>query len=71
MKRADLLKRIARASKRRGHTWSFVRPGAEHHVYRCGEVEVSIPRHREIGEGRALDIVHDLQDELGKGWWRR
>jgi mRNA interferase HicA len=48
-----------------------VREGSKHTIYRCGSQQIVVPRHREINEITALGIMVDLEDELGKGWWKR
>jgi hypothetical protein len=45
--------------------------GAEHEIWQCGSTRIALPRHRQIGEGTALDVQRGLQDELGEEWWQR
>jgi hypothetical protein len=71
LKRAELLRRIARGAARRGVAVALVRQGGEHEVWQCGGTRVVIPRHREINELTALAIVRRLERELGEGWWGR
>jgi Asp-tRNA(Asn)/Glu-tRNA(Gln) amidotransferase A subunit family amidase len=40
-------------------------------IWQCGVTKVTIPRHREINELTAGAIFRALEDELGRGWWRR
>lgn len=70
MKREKLLRRVARTARSRGVTWRLDRQGANHEVWRCGSVEVTVPRHREINEITAIGILTSLEDALRKGWWR-
>lgn len=70
MKRQVLLKKINQAAKTAALEWTMVRPGSSHDIWRCGSIQVSIPRHREINDLTAEGICKDLTDELGKDWWR-
>jgi mRNA interferase HicA len=70
MKRVELLRRVARMARSRGVAWRLDRQGANHEVWRCGSVEVTVPRHREINEITAIGILTSLEEALGKGWWR-
>jgi hypothetical protein len=49
---------------------SLVRQGGQHTLYQLGSTKVSVPRHSEINEMTAQSIMKDLEDTLGKGWWR-
>jgi mRNA interferase HicA len=49
----------------------FVREGGSHTLYRCGDQQVVIPRHREVRPGTAETIMRKLEPIFGKGWWRR
>ena len=71
MRRLDLEKRIARMAKSSGVEWTYVRSGHAHDIWRCGSIQVSIPRHREINEYTARGIMEALEAELGVKWWRR
>ncbi|HEY6319647.1 MAG TPA: hypothetical protein VI462_17380 [Acidimicrobiia bacterium] len=70
MRRADLLKRIARQARANNVTWQLVREGRQHEIWLCGAKQVSIPRHREINTYTAEAIMKDLASELGAEWWR-
>ncbi|MGD0019573.1 MAG: hypothetical protein ABSD62_10005 [Candidatus Limnocylindrales bacterium] len=70
MKRVELLRRIARTARRQGVAWTLVRQSANHEVWRCRAVEVTVPRHREINEMTAVGICRSLEEALGEGWWR-
>jgi hypothetical protein len=70
MKRRQVLGRIVAAATRQGKRWELVRQGGDHEIWRCGSTEVPVPRHAEIGEQVARAIWRELEDELGKGWWR-
>ena len=71
MKRDELVRKVRRAAVEAGRDWSLVREGGNHEIWACGGTRVQVPRHREVAEGTALDILRDLEAELGKGWWRR
>jgi hypothetical protein len=70
MKRHELLRLIARAARRRGVAWTLDRQGANHEVWRCGAVRVTMPRHRDINDVTAVAICRTLEEALGDGWWR-
>ncbi len=70
MKRADLIRKITEAAAGKGIDMALVREGGKHSIYRCGTQNVSIPRHREINEHTARGIMRDLDDVLGKDWWK-
>jgi predicted RNA binding protein YcfA (HicA-like mRNA interferase family) len=71
MKRAELLRQIAAAAKRRGVGWDQVTSKGNHDKWRLGEsVQVSVPRHTEINEITAQAILKSTERELGERWWR-
>jgi hypothetical protein len=70
MKRDDLLRRIATRARRQGVEWRLQRQGANHEIWRCGAVEVAVPRHRQINEVTGVGIFRSLEAALGEGWWR-
>jgi mRNA interferase HicA len=70
MKRDELLRRIATRARMQGIDWRLDRQRANHEIWRCGVLEVSVPRHREINEVTAIGICRSLEATLGKGWWR-
>jgi mRNA interferase HicA len=57
-------------ARRHGVLWTLVRQGGRHEVWRCGVIEVVIPRHADINDLTALGIKRSLEGELGKGSWR-
>jgi hypothetical protein len=71
MKRDQILGAIAREAQRQGKTWKQERQGANHEIWRCGSIELPIPRHAEIGNRMAEMMFKELEGELGKDWWRR
>jgi hypothetical protein len=71
VKQGELKKRIQRTATAQGKAWRLVRQGGRHEVWQCGVAKVTIPRHREINELTAAAIFRALEDELGRGWWRR
>ncbi|MHB2023337.1 MAG: hypothetical protein ACYCO3_08415 [Mycobacteriales bacterium] len=48
-----------------------VREGANHTVYSLDGVGFVAPPHSEINDYTAEGIMKDLEDKLGRGWWRR
>ncbi len=52
-------------------SWDSEGGGGPHETFWLGLVKIPIPRHSEIGERTAEDILHECEAELGKGWWRR
>jgi hypothetical protein len=71
MKKRRMLSSIAREAQRQGRRWQHIREGTNHEIWRCGSIEVPIPRHAEIGDRLAETIFKQLEEELGKDWWRR
>ncbi len=71
MKRMELIRRIGAAAREAGVEWRLVREGRSHELWRCGRIDVVIPRHRELSDLTGLGIVASLQPELGPRWWRR
>jgi mRNA interferase HicA len=71
MKRRDLLRLIATGARGGGIPWRFVRQGTDHEVWRCGAVQITVPRHREVDEMTSRQIMRRLESELGRDWWRR
>ena len=55
MKQRILIKEI----KSKG--FYFLRHGSDHDIYTNGEVEIEIPRHREINEKLAKKIIKDVE----------
>ena len=57
-------------ARHQGVEWRQVE-GAKHDTFWLGSVKIPIPRHAEIGQRTAEDILHECEAELGKGWWRK
>jgi hypothetical protein len=70
MKRAVVLKRIAKAAKSAGVEFS-TQELRNHTGLKLGDVRTTIGRHSEISEGTAEALYRQLQPVLGKGWWRQ
>jgi mRNA interferase HicA len=70
MKRDDLVRKIARAAAAADKDFALLREGGSHSIFRCGDQNIVIPRYREINEHTARGIMRDLDDELGKDWWK-
>lgn len=71
MKRTDHVKEIRLAARAAQLDLRLIREDAEHEVWRCGDVQFSIPRHRELTPGVVGDNRRKLTAVLGEGWWRR
>jgi mRNA interferase HicA len=71
VKRRDLLRRVAIAAMARGLAWELVRQGSEHEVWALNGRRITIPRHREINERTARDIMKAFEEEFGRRWWER
>ncbi len=70
MKRDELLRRVAARARKQGVEWRLDRQGANHEIWRCGAVEVVVPRHREINEVTGIGICRSLEAASSEGWWR-
>jgi mRNA interferase HicA len=70
MRRAGLLRQIAKQAGVEGVDFVFVREGGSHSLYRCGTVRLVIPRHADINELTARGILAATERVLGRGWWR-
>jgi len=65
----DLLREIREAAALAGVTMEFVRHGSCHDIWRVGNVQFSVPRHRELGERLVHAVRESLEIELGNEWW--
>jgi hypothetical protein len=70
MKRADLIRRVSRAARNANVSWTRLRSTGRHQIWECDGMRIPIPRHRELGEHLAIAIFRDLEEKLGKDWWR-
>jgi hypothetical protein len=70
MKRSALIRKISKRAKAVGTTWELTRQGTNHEQWRCGDSIVYVPRHPQVNDLTAQGICRDLEEELGKGWWR-
>jgi hypothetical protein len=70
VRRADLIRAIAREAKRQGVAWAIAREGANHTIFTLGRLRLPIPRHVEIGERLARAILDETEAELGRRWWQ-
>jgi mRNA interferase HicA len=70
VKRVDLIKKVTVAAREAGKDFTLVREGGSHSIFRCGRQNVVVPRHLEINELTARRIMRDLDDELGRDWWK-
>lgn len=53
MKRRDLIGTLTDAG------FEFYRHGSNHDIYRKGAIQIAIPRHKEINEDTARDILKE------------
>lgn len=63
MKRAELLRSLARLAVASNVDFRFHRHGGRHDVYRFGAATVVVPRHREIEEQTARAILRACERE--------
>jgi len=62
MKKTDLVKFLRR------HGVEKIREDGDHEVWRIGECQAYVPKHRQISVGVCRNIRDDLAPELGEGW---
>ncbi|MDR3359135.1 MAG: hypothetical protein LBO20_00445 [Bifidobacteriaceae bacterium] len=70
MRKAVLVRRINRAAAISGIAWGLTRRGANHDVYRLGDLVIPVPRHQEINDRTAERIFKECEPQLGPRWWR-
>lgn len=71
MRRSVVIRRIRAEARMRGLPFLLERQGSRHEIWRCGDVLVPIPRHREIDEVTVeAGVFRRLEDAFGVGWWR-
>lgn len=66
-----MIKRIEKAAKQQGRSWTFENHGKKHDLYDLDGTMIPIPRHKEITEQMARIIWRECESELGKDWWRK
>ncbi len=71
VKRINLIREISKAARRSGLLWVIVREGGNHSIFTLGDQRIPIPRHREIPDVLARQIMKELETELGKEWWAK
>lgn len=69
-KRAEVLKKIGRAARRRGLTFVVLREGRNHTIYSLDGLMIPIGRHVEFTNRNAETIYRECEEKLGRGWWR-
>jgi hypothetical protein len=69
MRKTALIAKVRGAANAAGVNWELVGQG-NHEIWRCGTTMVTIPRHVEINELTARNILKTLDVELGKDWWK-
>lgn len=71
MRRSAVIRRLRREARARGVPMDLVRQGSRHELWRCGEVLIAIPRHRDLDEMTVEGgIYRPLEDVFGSRWWR-
>ena len=62
MKKRDLVKQLRLIAREGGLEFELVREGRNHEIWRIGNAQLVIPRHREINERTARGILsHALE----------
>ena len=46
-----------------------LREGGRHSIVTISNVSIPIPRHKEIGDLLAMQIMKEFQSVLGERWW--
>lgn len=67
MKQRDILKALRKMAKTAGVEFVLVRNGANHDIYRLGDLAITMPRHTEVNEMTAKGILKDASDYLNGG----
>jgi mRNA interferase HicA len=68
MKRTDVVRKLNEIAKSKGYDGAvFVRQGGEHEIYRVGNKQIAVPRHREINEITARNILKTADQAEPKG----
>jgi predicted RNA binding protein YcfA (HicA-like mRNA interferase family) len=57
MKREELLRTLRETAKGHGLHFYLQRQGGDHEIWQFGEMQVSVPRHRDIKIGTARRII--------------
>ena len=72
MRRRDLLRQIGTRAAELGKTFEQIATSGRgsHEKWRVGVVQVAIPRHREINDLTAQQIIKATEAELGVDWWK-
>lgn len=70
MKRRELLKMIYREASRKGVSNVTLREGGRHSIVTLSNLNIPIPRHREIGDLLAMQIMKECEPVFGGRWWR-
>lgn len=68
--RKGLIKLIKRSAKSFDIPFKLARSGSNHDIWVLGTTVIPIPRHTEIRNQTAEDILRECEEQLGKGWWR-
>lgn len=60
---------MSTGAKQSGLPWVMIREGGSHSIFTLGDQRVPIPRHREISDVLAREIMKELEEALGERWW--
>ena len=68
--RSEVLKKIAKAAKANGMTFTKDREGGNHTIYNLDGLMIPIGRHNQLGNRYAETVYKECEAKLGKGWWK-
>jgi hypothetical protein len=69
VKRRVLLKLIYREASQKGISNVTLREGGRHSIVTLSNLRIPIPRHREIGDLLAMQIMKECEPVFGERWW--
>ena len=69
VKRRELLRKIYRQAARQGIKDVALREGGRHSIVTISNLSIPIPRHKELGDLPAMQIMKQFQPVLGERWW--
>jgi hypothetical protein len=61
---------IYRKAEFKGISYVTLREGGRHSIVTIGNLSIPIPRHRDIGDLLAMQIMKEYEPALGERWWR-
>jgi len=69
VKRRELLKKIYRQAALQGIKNVTLREGGSHSIVTISNLSIPIPRHKELADLLAMQIMKQFQPVLGERWW--